>query len=295
MSRRGQTAAVCAFAAVSLLIGPLALAAGAGAPAPVGLTVIAGEPGVVGAGSSASFSARCPANTPHPIGGQFSNFGAPAQDQLALSASYPVGSRSWRVEITNLGQIAEGYEALVVCVGARGARFAYPKGNSVIAPGGTRGETVSCPRGEPSPLGGLFYLRGVAPARDAVVNWIVLVYKHRRLTSSATAGLRSLASAPLRFTAGVVCSNLLIAAPWAERTLQAGKVSGVTLTCPRGGNAIGGTFNGASPGNTGEITLAASVFESARKYKVLVRSLGTHSQRYFAGAVCVAAYLPSSG
>jgi hypothetical protein len=134
-------------------------------------------------------------------------------------------------------------------------------------------------------------LRG-APATDAVVNWIALLYTHGRLNGRATVGLRSLASASVRFTAGVVCSNLPIAARQRAGTLPADGVSGVTLTCPQGSYAIGGTFFGSGPGDTTEITLAYSEFDSARKYSVRVRSLATHSQRFVAGAVCVAAYFP---
>jgi hypothetical protein len=97
----------------------------------------------------------------------------------------------------------------------------------------------------------------------------------------------------VRFTAGVVCSNLPIAVRQRVGTLPAGAVSGITLTCPQGGSAIGGTFFGSGPGDTADITLAYSEFDSTRKYTVRVRSLATHSQHFVAGAVCVADYLPS--
>ena len=277
-----------------LVSAPPSLAARPGALVPVGLQIVgAGLPGTVNPGSSASVSIDCLAGAPHPVGGMFNPLGALSQSQLALSASYPVGKRSWRLEITNLGPVAHEYQAFVVCVGAPGVKFAYPHASSVIAPGSSRGIAGTCPRRASAPLGGLFYLGGGAPANDAVVNWIALLYRHERLTSRATVGLRSLASAPVRFTAGIVCSNLPIATPQARGTLQAGNVSGVTLTCPKGGYAVGGTFFGADPGATSEITLAASVFDSGRNYTVKVRSLATYPQHYLAGAVCVSAWLPS--
>lgn len=256
------------------------------------LKLVAGA-GTVGAGSSARYTAACPRATPHPIGGQFDSVGAAAADQLALSASYPVGSRSWRIEITNLGQTAQLYRALVVCVGAPGIKVVYPRGRYALMPGSAHGVRVTCPRGARSPLGGLFSLVG-APATNAVVNWIALLYKHGQLTGAATAGFRSLASTPVGFGAGIVCSNLLIANPRVTRSLPAGMVSAVKLTCPQGGYAVGGTFDGASPSDS-EITLVGSEFQSARAYTVRVKSLATHSQRYVAGAVCIDAYLPMPG
>ena len=279
---------MCVCGVSAILIAP----AGAATPAPVavGLKLIAGAE-IVGAGSSASYTAACPRATPHPIGGQFDSVAGPSADQLALSASYPVGTRSWRVEMTNLGQTAQMYRALVVCVGAPGIKVTYPRGSFTLMPGSTSGVTVNCPRGTRSPLGGLFSLIG-APATDAVVNWIALLYKYSRLTGAATVGVRSLASTPVRFSAGIVCSNLLIANPRVTRNLPAAKVSAVNLTCPQGGYSVGGTFAGANPSDN-EITLAGSEFQSARAYTLRVRSLATYSQRYVAGTVCIDAYLPS--
>jgi hypothetical protein len=272
---------------------PSRVVVGASGPVPVGFRLIATS-GVVAAGSSARYSMGCPAATPHPIGGQFNSLGPAAQDHLALSASYPVGRRSWVLEVTNLGSAPQGYRAFVACGGARGAKFAYLHATSVIAPGQTRGVLATCPRDAASSLGGLFYLRGGTPANEAVVNWIELLYKRGRLTSSATAGLRSIAGAPVHYTAGVVCSNLQIAVRQRTLSLSAGQVRGAEISCPPGGFAVSGTFVGAER-DTSDISLAGSEFDSARQYTVRVRSLSTQSQRYMAGVVCVANYLTTAG